>query len=206
MVDGSDGRAATFALAFRLVRRLIEITFMSLDGVIDSPEVVKEGQRYFSAPDEQQYELDHLFAADALLLGRKTYENFSKAYTEMAKSGQGAPAELVARMNSIPKFVASHTLQDASWNATIIRGDLATEVRKLKNQPGKDIIKYGTGSVDRVLLAERLVDQLCIIVYPFVLGAGHHLLEGADVTAHFQLSDSKRMKSGAMILEYSSAR
>jgi dihydrofolate reductase len=185
------------------MRRLIELTFMSLDGVIDSPEVVKEAQRYFNAADEQQYQRDRLFSADALLLGRKTYESFSKAYPEMAKSGQGAPADFVARMNSIPKFVASHTLDGAGWNATVLRGDIATEVRKLKNQSGRDIIKYGTGSLDRVLLRERLVDQLCIIVYPFVLGQGHHLLEGADVKAHFQLSTTKRMESGAIILEYS---
>jgi dihydrofolate reductase len=185
------------------MRRLIEVTFMSLDGVIDSPEVVKEAQRYFGAADEQQYQRDRLFSADALLLGRKTYESFSKAYPEMAKSGKGAPADFVARMNDIPKFVASHTLEGASWNATVLRGDIATEVRTLKNQPGGDIVKYGTGSLDRVLLEARLIDQLCIIVYPFVLSQGHHLLEGANVKAQFRLSDSKRMQSGAVILEYS---
>lgn len=120
----------------------------------------------------------------------------------MSKAGEGAPMEFIQRMNSIPKYVASTTLRETSWNATVIRGEIAEEVRKIKNQPGKDIIKYGTGALDRVLLGEKLLDVLCIILYPFVLGHGTHLLEGLGVTAHLRLSNVKRFESGTLVLEY----
>lgn len=184
------------------MRKLIEITFMSLNGVMDAPDIAQEAQPYFTSSEEQNYQKARLFAADALLLGRKTYEKFSKAYPEMAKAGKGAPADFVDRMNAIPKYVASTTLQETSWNATLIRGDIAEEVRKIKKHPGKDIVKYGTGCLDRVLLANGLVDQLCIIVYPFVLGQGTHLLDGIATATHLHLSEVKRFQTGAMVLEY----
>ncbi len=83
-------------------------------------------------------------------------------------------------MNSIPKYVASRTLKKASWNASVIHGDIADEVRKLKSQPGKDIVKYGTGLLDRVLFAQRLVDLLCIIVYPFRSATAHTYLKRSN--------------------------
>jgi dihydrofolate reductase len=185
------------------VRKLIEITFMSLDGVIDAPDIAQEARAYYSGDAQHdQYQKNRLFAADALLLGRATYEHFSRAYTGMAQSGGGAPADLVARMNSIPKFVASNTLTNASWNATIIRGDVAEQVRTIKEQPGRDIVKYGTGVLDRVLFGSGLVDMLCILVYPFLLGHGTHLFEAVELTRHLHLSDVKRFDSGAMVLEY----
>ncbi len=184
------------------MRQLIEITFTSLDGVMDAPDIAKEARPYFSSSEEQDYQKKRLFGADALLLGRKTYEKFSRAYSEMAKAGEGAPMDFVNRMNSIPKYVASTTLSEATWNAKIIRGDIADEIRKIKKQPGGDIIKYGTGSLDHVLLREKLVDVLCIVLYPFVLGHGTHLLEGLERNSHLRLSDVKRFGSGTIVLEY----
>ena len=176
---------------------------MSLDGVMDAPDITQEARSYFSGdPEHDQYQKQWLFAADALLLGRKTYEQLSAAYSGMAKSGQGAPKEFVERMNGIPKFVASTTLTDASWNAVVIQGDVAEQVRKIKEQPGKDIVKYGTGVLDRVLFGSGLIDMLCIIVYPFLLGHGTHLFETVALTKHLQLSDVKRFESGTMVLEY----
>ncbi|MEP6780205.1 MAG: dihydrofolate reductase family protein [Gemmatimonadaceae bacterium] len=184
------------------MRKLIEITFLSLDGVMDAPDIVQQAEKYFSGGEEQEYQKSRLFAADSLLLGRKTYENFSKAYSEMARSGKGPPMDFVERMNSIPKYVASNTLKEASWNATVIRGDVADEVRKIKSQAGKDIIKYGTGSLDHVLLDNKLVDMLCLILYPFVLGHGTHLLEGLESAMHLRLANEKRFESGTVVLEY----
>lgn len=187
------------------MRKLIEITFMSIDGVIDAPDVVQEVQRYFLSNEEHEvYQKEKLFAADVLLLGRKTYEVFSKAYLSMAKSGKGVPTDFVDRMNSIPKYAASTTLKDKEmlWNASVIRGDIAQEIQKLKELPGKDIVKYGTGILDRVLFAQDLVDVLCIVVYPFVLSHGKHLFEGIDLTKHMSLSDVKRFENGTVILEY----
>ena len=134
------------------MRKLIEITFMSLDGVMDAPDIVQEAQPYFlSNKEHDAYQKERLFAADALLLGRKTYEGLSQAYLGIAKAGQGAPTDFVERMNSVPKYAASSTLKQASWNATVIHGDIVEEVRRIKEPPGKDIVKYGTGPLDRVL-------------------------------------------------------
>jgi dihydrofolate reductase len=187
----------------KLMRKLIEVTFQSLDGVVDAPDIVHEAQPYFlSDPEHDNYARGRLFAADALLLGRKTYEAFAESYPRMAVSGQGVPNDFVNYMNSIPKYVASTTLQSATWNATIIKGDVANEVRKLKEQPGKDIVKYGTGQFDQVLFSQDLVDLLCIEVYPFILGHGRRLFEGIEITKHLKLSNVRRFKNGTLILEY----
>jgi dihydrofolate reductase len=205
--DPSDVAASTQYSRERVMRKLIEITYMSLDGVMDAPDITQEAQRYF-AGDEQhdRYQKRWLFDADALLLGRKTYEALSKAYLGMAESGEGAPKEFVDRMNSIPKFVASKTLEQTSWNATVINGDIAEQVRTLKQQPGKAIVKYGTGILDRILFGEHLVDRLCIVLYPFLLGHGTHLFEPVDLTQHLELSSTKRFGSGTVVLEYAPKR
>jgi dihydrofolate reductase len=185
------------------MRKLVEITFMSLDGVIDAPDITQEARAYFSGDEQHdQYQKERLFAADALLLGRATYEQLSKAYVGMAQSGEGAPREFVERMNSIPKFVASTTLKETSWNAVVMKGDTAEQVRKIKEQPGKDIVKYGTGVLDRVLFGAGLIDMLSLIVYPFLLGHGTHLFERVELTTHCHLSDVKRFESGTVVLEY----
>jgi dihydrofolate reductase len=158
------------------MRRLVEITFMSLDGVIDAPDLTNHAERYFTGDvQHDRYQKEHLFAADMLLLGRATYEHLSAAYLEMGKTGKGAATDFVERMNSIPKLVASSTLQDASWNATIIHGDVGKRVREVKEQAGGDIVKYGNGVLDRVLFTEDLIDVFCVIVYPFLLGHGTRL-------------------------------
>ena len=175
---------------------------MSLDGVMNAPDIAQEAQQYFSSSEEQAFQTERLFAADALLLGRKTYEKLSHAYLNMAKVGEGAPMDFVSRMNSIQKHVASRTLDQATWNATVIRGEVVDEIHKLKNHPSNDIIKYGTGSLDRVLLENKLLDVLCIILHPFVLGHGTHLLEGLGITKHLMLSDVKRFSSGTVALDY----
>lgn len=176
---------------------------MSVDGIIDAPDIVQEAQPYFSSSEEHnRYQKQRLLAADALLLGRKTYQHLSKAYVGMANAGKGAPMDFVDRMNNIPKYVASKTLKETAWNATVIHGDIAEEVRQIKNQPGRDIVKYGTGPLDRVLFGQGLVDLLCIIVYPFVLGHGTYLFEGLKPTMHLRLSDVKRWESGTVVIEY----
>jgi dihydrofolate reductase len=186
------------------MRNLIEVTFQSIDGVVDAADIVQEAQPYFlSDPEHNSYARERLFAADALLLGRKTYEAFAESYPRMAGSTQGVPDDFVDYMNSIRKYVASTTLESATWNATIMRGDTAGEVRKLKEQPGKNIVKYGTGQLDQVLFSHDLVDLLCIVVYPFILGHGIRLFEGIKITKHLKLSNVRRFKNGTVILEYS---
>nr|WP_240930010.1 dihydrofolate reductase family protein [Streptomyces coryli] len=116
----------------------------------------------FAAPyfgeEYTAYARELLFAADALLLGRKTYEIFAPVWPNMEE----IEGEYAVRMNTLPKYVASRTLTDAdlTWNATVINGDVAKEVARLKEQPGGNILKFGTGELSRTLLENKLVDEL----------------------------------------------
>ena len=134
----------------------MESTLVTLDGVISSAAV---GPPYW---DDQhgQYAHDLLFASDALLLGRKTYEGFAQAWP--SRTGD----DYADRINSMPKYVASTTLHDTTWNATLLGKDIADEVAKLKQEPGQNILEFGTGELDRALLGQNLGDQLHFWVFP----------------------------------------
>ncbi|RAY14061.1 hypothetical protein DPM19_17440 [Actinomadura craniellae] len=180
------------------MRKLIESTFVTLDGVIDSPH--KWGSPYWD--QEHAGYGDRLFSAcDALLLGRETYEAFAQAWPQMEKAGD----ETAVRMNALPKHVASRTLTEATWNATIIEGDVAEEVARLKKLPGKNILKYGTGELDRTLLEHRLVDEYHFWMFPVVAGGGQRLFDGLDTT-HLKLVRSTPFASGIVVLTYEPKR
>jgi dihydrofolate reductase len=174
------------------MRKLIESTFVTLDGVISDPQVW--GSPYW---DDEHLGYNHelLFASDALLLGRVTYEGFAQAWPK--RSGD----EFTERINSMPKFVASNTLKDATWNASIISGDVASEVAKLKEQPGQDLLKYGTGEFDRTLLENKLVDEYHFWLFPVFVGKGQRLFDGFD-TRHLKLLRTTTFKSGITVQTY----
>lgn len=172
------------------MRKLVETTFVTLDGVISSPQ--NWGASYWD-DEHNGYSATLLFAADALLLGRKTYEGFVEAWP--SRDG-----EFADRINSLPKHVASRTLGDATWNATIIEGDVPEAVAKLKEQPGEDILKYGTGELDRTLLEHKLVDEYHFWVFPLVVGEGERLFEG--VRTDLELVDTTTFGSGIVVGKY----
>ncbi|TMR22882.1 hypothetical protein ETD86_09945 [Nonomuraea turkmeniaca] len=175
------------------MRKLIESTFVTLDGVISDPHVW--GRPYWD-DEHDAYAGKLMFASDALLLGRETYEAFAEAWT--ARSGD----PFADRINSMPKYVASTTLKDAdAWNGTLIEGDVATAVAELKRQPGENILKFGTGSLDRTLIANKLVDEFHFWVFPTIAGGGHRLLDGLDLT-HLNLLGTTRFKSGIVVHTY----
>lgn len=176
------------------MRKLIESTFVTLDGVISSPE--KWSTPYWDQ-EYSGYARDLLFASDALLLGRETYETFARVWPNLVK----AEGEYAVRMNSLPKYVASRTLADATWNATVIDGDVAKEVARLKEQPGHNILKFGTGELDRTLLEHRLVDEYHFWMFPAIAGSGERLLNGIDIT-HLQLVKTTPLASGVIVLTY----
>lgn len=176
------------------MRKLIESTFVTLDGVIGSPE--KWGSPYWD--EEHAAYGDSLFSAsDALLLGRETYEAFAQVWPKMER----AEGDYAARMNALPKYVASRTLKEATWNATIIEGDVAKEVARLKEKPGRNILKYGTGELDRTLLEHRLVDEYHFWMFPVIAGSGQRLLDGFDTT-HLNLVKTTPFTSGIVVLTY----
>lgn len=119
----------------------------------------------------------------------------------MEKAGQ----EYAAPMNALPKYVASRTLREAQWNATIIEGDVAKEVARLKQLPGRNILKYGTGELDQTLLEHKLVDEYHFWMFPVVAGGGQRLFDGLDTT-HLSLVRSRSFASGIVVLVYEPKR
>lgn len=169
--------------------KLVVTEFVSLDGVFEDPggaENFEHGGWTFTfdrGDDGNRFKLDELMASDAQLLGRVTYQGFAKAWPSMTDE-----AGFAARMNEMPKYVVSNTLSDAdaTWqNTTVIRGDVAAQVRKVKEQYAGDILVAGSGTLVRSLLADGLVDELRLMVFPIVLGSGRRLL--ADGTATTRL-------------------
>jgi dihydrofolate reductase len=184
------------------MRKLIVSEFLSLDGIMEDPG--PDGpfkQAGWSMPyaDGQffKFKLDELFAADALLLGRVTYDGFAKAWP-----GRKDEAGFSERMNSIAKYVVSENLEKAEWNnSKIIRGDLTEEITKLKQQPGGNILVFGSSVLINALMQNNLIDEYCLLVYPLLLGAGKRLFEdGAG--AKLKLLEAKSFDSGIVLLRY----
>jgi dihydrofolate reductase len=186
------------------MRKLIESTFVSLDGIIDDtrPSTASRAQpQHWGQPywddDHNGYVGTLMARADSALLGRVTYEGFFEAWSERS----GPEADM---FNSMPKYVASRTLTEVTWtNSTLLQGDVAEEVARLKEQPGKDIMKWGTGELDRTLVEHGLVDEFHFWYFPVIVGAGKHLFEGAGFdTTHLKLADLKRFDSGIVVHIY----
>jgi dihydrofolate reductase len=180
------------------MRKLIESTHVSLGGEIGSPDwafpCLKE--------EHNDYAKQLLFAADALLLGRLTYEGLSAAYPTMTGGDSGVPNDFIERMNSIPKYVASTTLREATWNATVINGNVASFVADLKQQTGGNIVKYGNGPLDVTLMENGLIDEFHLLITPVAIGRGQHLFECIDTAPALNLVDVTRFSNGVVILIY----
>jgi len=176
------------------MRKLVESTFVTLDGVIGDPQVW--GMSYWDA-EHNEYARRLLFSADALLLGRKTYEGFAQAWPERAGSNDFAD-----RFNELPKYVASRTLPagEAEWNATVLAGDTAEAVAAVKEQPGENLVKYGTGEFSQTLLEHKLVDEYHFWLFPEVVGDGDRLFDGFRTS--LELLDTTRFASGIVVLMY----
>src|SRR6266508_4347673 len=161
------------------MRKVVVSEFVSLDGVIEDPggaEAYEHGgwTRAYWSDEMGKIKYEELFAADALLLGRKTYEGFAKAWPSM-KDEQG----FADRMNGLPKYVVSQTLGELTWNNShAIKGDLAKEIGALKEQEGEDILVFGSAQLVRELQRLDLVDEYTLLIYPVTLGSGKRLFEG----------------------------
>jgi dihydrofolate reductase len=182
--------------------RIVVTEFVSLDGVIEDPggaEDYKHGGWSFeiSRGDEgDKFKLDEAFESDALLLGRVTYEGFADAWP----SREG---EFADKFNQMPKYVVSTTLSDPEWNnSTVIEGDLAEEVARLKEQIDGDIVVHGSAMLAQALVENDLVDELRLMVFPVVLGEGKRLFGETSDKKALELVDSRVVGDGVSILVY----
>jgi dihydrofolate reductase len=182
--------------------KIVASEFVTVDGVMEDPGGA-EGFKYggwtfaFGSAAQQQWKAQELIQADALLLGRRTYEGFAAAWPTMP--GTGAYGE---RMNSLPKYVASTTLTDMTWNARLLQGDLAEELPKLKQETGQDILIFGSGQLVHALNAQGLIDEYRLLVFPVTLGAGKRLFPDGGEKQTLKLVESKPFPSGVMLLTY----
>ena len=176
------------------MRKLIEATFVSLDGVVESPE--RWALSLWGAEHRAQA-TRQLESYDAFLFGRVTYEKFAASWSQIT----GDP--YYDRINAMPKFVASNTLKTTTWNATLLEGDVVEAVRALKRQPGKDIVKYGSSTLDRTLIPHQLIDRFHINVFPIAVGRGARLFEGVKPEdLRLALTETKALPNGIVQLTY----
>ena len=176
------------------MRKLIVSSQISMDSVVENPQ-----NWVFDYVNDEffKYASDQLAAADALIMGRITYEGFAEAWS--ARAGADAFAD---RMNSLPKYVASRTLQGSlTWNANLIQGDIAQEVAKLKEGPGGAILQYGSGELTRTLLKHGLIDEFRVMVFPVAAGTGLRVFESIQQTP-MKLLETQTFSTGVVILHY----
>jgi dihydrofolate reductase len=182
--------------------KIVVTEFISLDGVIEDPggaEDYKYGGWSFEinrGDEGDKFKLDEALDAAALLLGRRTYEGFAAAWP----SREG---EFADKFNEMPKYVVSSKLQDPDWNnSTVIDGDVVEEVSKLKRDGDGEIVVHGSGQLVQTLLDNDLVDELRLMVFPVVLGAGKRLFGDTSDKKSLKLVDSKVVGDGVAILVY----
>jgi dihydrofolate reductase len=174
--------------------RLVATEYLSLDGVFEEP-----GRWSFPYFDDQagQFKFEELNAADAQLLGRLTYEGFAKAWPTMEGTG-----DFGVKMNTMPKYVVTSTLRQLDWTGSKrIEGDVEEEVRKLKAQPGRDLLLAGSGQLFRALSRAGLIDVYRFMVHPVILGRGKRLFTEDTAKQELKLIDTKRFGKGIVVLE-----
>jgi dihydrofolate reductase len=191
------------------VGKIVAAEYVSVDGVMQDPGGVGEIEvggwtNPYWNDELAKLQADLLFASDALLLGRLTYEGFAATWPDMEHE-QGPFAD---KMNTMPKYVVSSTLRDLSWeNSTLIDGAVAREAAELKEQIAGDILVHGSATLVRALVADDLVDELRLMVFPTVLGAGKRLFGDTSSAKAFQLVESRAVGGdGVVILRYEPAR
>jgi dihydrofolate reductase len=177
-----------------MARKVVATTYLTLDGYFDEPG---KWSFPFWSDEAAQFKSRELQASDAQLLGRVTYEGFAAAWPTMGETG-----EFGEKMNSMPKYVASRTLDTATWNATIIKGDVADAVRELKREDGGDLLIGGSGQLIDYLTTHDLIDEYRMMVYPIVLGNGAKRLFNGVPQRTFTLVESLTLPKGVVINTY----
>jgi dihydrofolate reductase len=174
------------------MRKITVTQFVTLDGVMENPH---EWSFPYFTDEIIKFKNDELFASDAQLLGRVTYEAFAEHWPDQE-------GEYADRLNSLPKYAVSKTLKKAAWNNSIvINKNMEEEILKLKQQKGQDILVHGSPTLMNSLIKANLVDQFNLLVFPVVVGKGIRLFE-KDENIKLKLTDSKTYSSGVVLLTY----
>jgi dihydrofolate reductase len=186
-----------------MASKVVVTDYVSLDGVIEDPVGMENSGLgnwtgpFVRGPKGDQFKHDELFSADALLLGRKTYDGFAAVWPTVNDE-----AGFADRINAMPKFVASATMTEAGWkNSVVIARDLPNQVRALTRRFEQDILIYGSASIVHELMPEGLVDEVRLMVYPTVLGRGKRLFPDG-VKSAATLRDCLQFDSGIVLLRY----
>src|SRR6266498_3132179 len=185
--------------------RIVVTEFVSLDGVMEDPggaENFRHGGWSFEisrGEEGDKFKLDEAFSSEALLLGRVTYQGFAEAWP--AREG-----EFADKFNSMPKYVVSSTLDEPEWNnSTVLKGDVAEEVKKVRLEQDGDIVVHGSARLVQTLVEHDLVDEFRLMVFPVVLGTGKRLFGETSDKKPLQLVDSKVVGDGVVILIFQPA-
>jgi len=184
--------------------RIVVSEFVTLDGVMEDPGGAEKSPhggwafKFDRGEDGNRFKYEELMAADALLLGRQTYEGFAAAWPQMNED------EFGRKMNSMPKYVVSKTLTHPSWtNTTVLAGDLGAEARRLKDEVG-EVLVAGSRQLVGALHAGHLVDEYRLMIFPIVLGGGKRLFEGSGEPSSLRVVEA-RPAADTVLLRYEHA-
>ncbi len=189
------------------MRRRVVTEFVTLDGVMEDPGGSVKFERggwafqFDRGPEGDKFKVDELSASDATLLGRVTYQGFAAAWPSRA-------GEFADKMNSMPKYVVSTTLEHADWNnSTLIKRNVVAEVSRLKALPGQDILVAGSGQLVHTLMQHDLVDEYRLMVFPVILGNGKRLFNNESEKHALELLEAKPVgPAGVVTFVYHPAR
>jgi len=185
------------------MRKVLLSNLVTLDGFFAGPK----GELDWHIVDEEfnQYAIDLLSKVDALLFGKVTYQLMAD-YWPAAATNPSTPksdVEIADKMNNLPKIVFSKTLQEVKWNnSRLVKDNIAEEISKMKQQPGKDMVIFGSGSIVSTFMQHGLIDEYRIIVNPIVLGNGKPLFKGINGKQNLKLLKTRVFGSGVVILYY----
>jgi dihydrofolate reductase len=182
--------------------RIIVTEYMSVDGVVEAPSGSETFERvgwtdpFKRGPEGDRFKVDETMASEAMLLGRVTYTAFAAVWPSV-------PGDFAAKFNGMPKYVVSRTLTNPSWtNTTVLSGEVVEEVTRLREQHGGDIVVHGSAQLAQALIEHNLVDELRLMIYPVIVGAGKRLFAETSTKKNLRLVDRKTFNDGVHLLVY----
>jgi dihydrofolate reductase len=181
---------------------LVITEYISVDGVVEAPSGTEPFERvgwtddFSRGPEGDAFKFEETMASDALLLGRVTYDTFAPFWPHVE-------GEFGDKFNAMPKYVVSSTLENPDWNnTTVLSGDVVEEVSKLKQRYDRDIVVHGSPQLAQTLIEHGLVDELRLLVYPVIVGAGKRLFGATSRTRNLRLVEAKTFGDGVHLLVY----